>query len=87
MYLICFVTLIFRQSTLDDYLELCLQFGYVFFFSAVFPTAAFWALMNNLIEIRSDAFKMLRTVRRPFAQLAANIGIWEVSGSTLKIIS
>jgi len=67
------------QGTLEDYLEMFLQFGYVFFFSAVFPMAAFWALMNNLIEIRTDAFKLCRTFRRPFAQPTADIGVWEVT--------
>ena len=43
------------QSTLDDFLELWLQFGYVYLFSAVFPTAAFWGLLNNITEIRTDA--------------------------------
>jgi len=67
------------QGTLDDYLELFLQFGYVFFFSAVFPMAAFWALLNNFTEIRTDAFKLCRTFRRPFAQPTADIGVWEVT--------
>jgi len=66
------------QGTLDDYLELFLQFGYVFLFSAVFPSAAFWALLNNMIEIRTDAFKLCRTFRRPFAQPTASIGVWQV---------
>jgi len=73
--------LVCLKGTLDDYLELFLQFGYVFFFSAVFPMAAFWALANNLIEIRTDAFKLCRVFRRPFAQPAANIGVWEVTFS------
>jgi len=45
--------------------------------------AAFWALANNLIEIRTDAFKLCRTFRRPFARPAASIGIWEVTFSLL----
>ena len=70
------------QGTLDDYLELFLQFGYVFFFSAVFPMAAFWSLVNNLTEIRTDAFKLCRTFRRPFSQPTASIGVWEVMHKT-----
>jgi len=73
--------LVCLKGTLDDYLELFLQFGYVFFFSAVFPMAAFWALANNLIEIRTDAFKLCRVFRRPLAQPAASIGVWEVTFS------
>ena len=58
-----------------------LQFGYVFLFSSVFPAAAFWALLNNVTEIRSDAFKMCRIYQRPFSQPASNIGAWQVNRS------
>lgn len=64
-------------GTLDDYLELFMQFGYVFLFSAVYPTAAFWALVNNVVEIRSDAFKLCRIHQRPFARPTSGIGIWQ----------
>ena len=67
------------QGTLNDYLEMFLQFGYVFLFSSVFPLAALWALINNITEIRSDAFKMCRVFQRPFAEGASNIGAWQVS--------
>ena len=66
------------KGTLNDYLEMFLQFGYVFLFSSVFPLAALWALINNITEIRSDAFKMCRVFQRPFAEGASNIGAWQV---------
>ncbi len=69
---------LYFQGTLDDYLEMFLQFGYVFLFSSVFPTAAFWALLNNITEIRSDAFKLCRIFQRPFAQPTEGIGAWQV---------
>ena len=68
----------FLQSTLDDYLEMFLQFGYVSLFSSVFPTAALWALVNNIVEIRTDAFNMVHVYQRPFAQPTAGIGAWQV---------
>ena len=78
-YLLMVLVFAWSQGTLEDYLELFLQFGYVFLFSAIFPTAAFWALVNNMIEIRTDAFKLCRTLRRPFAQPTASIGVWLVT--------
>lgn len=63
---------------MDDYLEMFLQFGYVFLFSSAFPLAALWALINNVTEIRSDAFKMVNIFQRPFAESASNIGAWQV---------
>ena len=71
------------QGTINDYLEMFLQFGYVFLFSAVFPTAAFWALINNVTEIRGDAFKLCRVFQRPFSQPCSGIGAWLVSVSAL----
>ncbi len=48
------------ESTYDDFMELWLQFGHVFLFSSVYPLAALFALLNNLIELRADAFKLSR---------------------------
>lgn len=45
--------------------------------------AAFWALLNNVIELRTDAFKMCRIFQRPFAEPANSIGAWQVSISLL----
>ena len=55
------------ESTYGDYLEMFLQFGDVVLFSSVFPLAPLFALFNNIIEIRSDAFKLCVTHQRPFA--------------------
>ncbi|KAG2464986.1 ANO10 protein, partial [Polypterus senegalus] len=67
-------------GTFDDYLELFLQFGYVSLFSCVFPLAALFAVLNNLTELYTDAFKMCRVFKRPFSEPAANIGVWQVKG-------
>lgn len=66
------------QDTFDDYLELYIQFGYVFLFSSVYPVAAFWALLNNLVELRADAFKLCKLFRRPFMRKVKDIGAWQV---------
>ena len=55
-----------------------IQFGYVILFSSAFPLAAMCALLNNVIEIRSDAFKLCTTLQRPFGQRVEDIGIWQV---------
>lgn len=53
------------------------QMGYVVLFSAAFPLAGVCALANNLLEIRSDAFKLAHVHQRPFGQRVANIGTWQ----------
>lgn len=68
-----------RQDTLQDYQEMFIQFGYVVLFSSAFPLAAMCALINNIIEIRSDALKLCTGLQRPFGQRVENIGQWQVS--------
>lgn len=46
------------QSTYEDYLQMCIQFGYVVLFAAVAPFAAFGALINNVFSMHIDLFKV-----------------------------
>lgn len=69
---------LYFQGTYDDYLELFMQFGYVFLFSAVFPLAAALAIFNNIIEIWTDGFKLCNAYQRPQARPIKGIGIWQV---------
>lgn len=66
------------EETFDDYLELFIQFGYVFLFSSVYPIAALWAFLNNIIEIRADAFKLCQICQRPMSRRVKDIGAWQV---------
>ncbi|XP_044267516.1 anoctamin-10 isoform X1 [Tribolium madens] len=65
------------EGTYDDYLELFIQFGYIFLFSPVYPIAAFWALFNNILEIRADAFKLCKIYQRPMSRRVKDIGAWQ----------
>ncbi|KAM4676011.1 anoctamin-4-like [Discoglossus pictus] len=55
---------------------LVLQFGFTTIFVAAFPLAPLLALLNNIIEIRLDAYKFITQWRRPLASRAKDIGIW-----------
>lgn len=66
------------QDTFQDYQEMFVQFGYVVLFSSAFPLAAMCALINNIIEIRSDAFKLCTGLQRPFGIRVESIGQWQV---------
>lgn len=61
---------------LNDYAELAIQFGYMSFFVTALPAAVFGAFLNNYVEIRTDAYKLL-TGRRPVLQGAEDIGTWQ----------
>ncbi|XP_054985689.1 anoctamin-8 isoform X2 [Sorex araneus] len=65
------------EDTFQDYQEMFVQFGYVVLFSSAFPLAALCALVNNLIEIRSDALKLCTGLQRPFGQRVDSIGQWQ----------
>ncbi|XP_049746672.1 anoctamin-5 isoform X1 [Elephas maximus indicus] len=60
-----------------EYLETVIQFGFVTLFVASFPLAPLLALLNNIIEIRVDAWKLTTQYRRPVASKAHSIGVWQ----------
>lgn len=51
-----------------------IQFGYVTFFSWAFPLAPLFALLNNIIGMRADAYKLCYHRQRPIAHKASGIG-------------
>ncbi|TMW43143.1 hypothetical protein DOY81_011777, partial [Sarcophaga bullata] len=65
-----------RLALFDEYLEMILQYGFVTLFVAAFPLAPLFALLNNVAEIRLDAFKMVTQSRRPLAERVEDIGAW-----------
>ncbi|XP_055378980.1 anoctamin-5 [Condylostylus longicornis] len=65
-----------RLALFDEYLEMILQYGFVTLFVAAFPLAPLFALLNNIAEIRLDAFKMVTQARRPLAERVTDIGAW-----------
>ncbi|KAG5878819.1 hypothetical protein JTB14_032446 [Gonioctena quinquepunctata] len=65
-----------RLALFDEYLEMILQYGFVTLFVAAFPLAPLCALLNNIAEIRLDAYKMVTQARRPLAERVEDIGAW-----------
>ncbi|KNC24162.1 hypothetical protein FF38_11140 [Lucilia cuprina] len=65
-----------RLALFDEYLEMILQYGFVTLFVAAFPLAPLFALLNNVAEIRLDAYKMVTQSRRPLAERVEDIGAW-----------
>ncbi|XP_024081221.1 anoctamin-4 isoform X2 [Cimex lectularius] len=65
-----------RLALFEEYLEMVLQYGFVTLFVAAFPLAPLFALLNNIWEIRLDAFKMVAQSRRPLAERVEDIGAW-----------
>lgn len=42
-----------KQKVLDDYMELTVQYGFISFFSGIFPLAALMSMISNAIQIKS----------------------------------
>jgi len=64
------------DGTLNEYSEIVIQYGYITLFAATFPIAPLFAVLNNIVEIRTDAFKILSAFPRPRYKGAQNIGTW-----------
>ncbi|NXA52392.1 ANO7 protein, partial [Nothocercus julius] len=64
------------EGLFDEYLEMVMQFGFITIFVAACPLAPLFALLNNWVEIRVDAQKLVCDYRRPVAERAQGIGIW-----------
>ena len=64
-----------------------MQFGYVTLFAAALPMASLMALANNLVELRTDAWKILTQHRRPVAQASDDIGAWHQVLGAISLLS
>lgn len=64
------------ESTFDYFNDRSIQFGYVVLFAPAYPLAPMWALVNNVIEIRSQAYQMCHGFRRPVWKAREGIGSW-----------
>lgn len=76
-----------EYDTFDDYSEMVTQFGYVALWSTIWPLAPLMSLLNNHIEVRSDAFKIAVHVKRPIPLRTDTIGPWLESLSFLAWLS
>jgi hypothetical protein len=65
-----------KFGLLPEYLELVVQYGFITIFVTAFPLAPLFALLNNWVEIRLDAYKYIATVRRAINERAQDMGAW-----------
>lgn len=66
-----FYMILLLSSTL-----IVIQYGFITMFVPAFPIAPLFALFNNMFELRTDAKKFLRIMRRPVIKRDNGIGIW-----------
>lgn len=63
-------------SVSSDLREMTMQFGYLTLFSPVWPLTAVSFIINNFVELRSDAAKICAEMQRPVPLRADSIGPW-----------
>jgi len=67
-----------EHGDFDDFLEMVTQFGYIVLFPSAFPLAAVFALISNIVEMLSDAFKITYIDQRPKSSKVRDIGSWKL---------
>jgi hypothetical protein len=75
------------KGVLDEYTELMIQYGYVTLFACAFPLSSMCALINNIVEVRIDGFKLLYGTQRPVYRGAEDIGTWLAVLETMSVLS
>jgi len=71
----------------EHFMEVWLQFGHVFLFLAVYPLAAVFALINNMMEVVSERYKLCRLSRKPRPANTRDIGAWSVAFRLTSVIA
>ncbi|XP_060770889.1 anoctamin-9 isoform X2 [Neoarius graeffei] len=74
-------------SLFNEFLEMVLQFSFTTIFVAAFPLAPLLALLNNIIEIRMDAIKMVSLERRLVPRKTNDIGVWTDVLETIGVLA
>eukprot|EP00928_Gymnodinium_smaydae_P036602 TRINITY_DN25559_c0_g1_i1.p1 TRINITY_DN25559_c0_g1~~TRINITY_DN25559_c0_g1_i1.p1 ORF type:complete len:895 (-),score=184.58 TRINITY_DN25559_c0_g1_i1:164-2848(-) len=67
------------QGMIDDYLGIIGPLGFVLLFGITMPMCSLLALVCFGLQLRADAWKLTRAIRRPFPMIATlGLGVWQV---------
>jgi hypothetical protein len=76
-----------QASSIADYSELAIQFGYASMFVTAFPLATLFSFISNLVETTGDAWKLLHLHQRPMPFSAEDIGTWQTIFMVISVAS
>ena len=68
--------LLSKYDTFNDYTNAVIQIAFLLCFSAVFPLSPLIAMINNILLIRVNAYKLCYTRQRPVSQKTGSMGVW-----------
>ncbi|CAB9508405.1 Anoctamin-10 [Seminavis robusta] len=66
-----------EHDSFPEYIAAVVQFAYVTCFSVVLPITPLICLINYLVCMRLDAYKVCKVRRRPLSEKTGGIGVWE----------
>lgn len=69
--------MVLYKGTFDDFNDRAIQFGYLVLFAPAYPLAPGLALVNNILEIRTSAYRMCNAYQRPPVKNRSSIGSWK----------
>ena len=69
-------------DNISDYAETAVQFGYMTLFISCLPGAATLSWLCNILEVRTDGWKLMHVFQRPEPKGAEDIGAWYAYGVT-----
>jgi Calcium-activated chloride channel len=64
------------ETTLEDYMEMVIGYGYLILFGVAFPFVPLICLFLAMVEVRVDAWKFCNLTTRPIPKQDNSIGIW-----------
>jgi hypothetical protein len=65
-----------QHDSFPEYVQAVVQFSFVACFSVVLPITPILVLINYLLSMRFDAYKLCRGRQRPLARKTGGIGVW-----------
>ena len=74
------------EAVLEEYLEVLITFAFAALFMTAFPLAPIIAALAFYVEMRVDAFKLLKGSTRPEPRAAQDIGSWLLCFELIGII-
>lgn len=66
-----------EHDSFAEYIQAVVLFTFVTCFSVVLPITPLICLLNYLLSMRLDAYKLCKGRRRPLAERTGGIGVWE----------
>lgn len=81
------LTLLEYDGTFSDYAAIVLQYGYITMFVSALPLVIPLAMVEILLQMRLDSYKLVRLMRRPDPELAEEVGMWTTLMASMSFFS